>query len=708
MMAMNGLDGGIEKLLDRCKKPMIGPWNMEAMDMGVLHVGGERGFDQFKPKAFLEPIIKTAVGAGANGLAYVVTEGLQSKNPDHGCFGDAEKVQKYLAKFTSESKQYGVFYKLFDLSNPKNTKIPVKLYLDFDFKVKKGTPWVECWEKVAKAIEIVNNAILDNVMVQGEEAVGFDCAYNVCFGERELSVGMAKFSFHVVWEHQGCVNNKQQQNFLAGCLGGKNTEYDTKVYGTHQLMRTPWCGKGKNVNAVLLPTTFAREEGKWCKTTVSGEFDVALFEKFDINVKNKAATLLHTCELNSKTGNVSVTGAQKAVKAPQSVETKKFREFFDPLLLDYLLPLIQRHRAQLCRGVKDDGIVTQAGVVVENFTTSLMENGNHTGQVKVRVIGDTFCEHDTGGSSPHFHHGTQGTLLIDFNKGWYQQLCYRCGGAFKNKYSIFGTDCLQVEGLVHSNFSPKFLKINKKQGMELMLRFFQRILVLNKKKGSSLVVYNEKARIWVVDDSESQTLMTKKNIFVRKYKAYLEAWNRMNYNEAVVNGVKEKKAHVALDRADDKVGGLEPLPSEEGPLVKALQGAWEMTFGFYSKVKFNPRKDLVPMNDGNCYEVRTGRVIQRTKDMYFTSQLNACMKHDTLDAECTEIRNWFMEVACERRSLAEYMRRVVGLLMTGMEFDRKFYVNLGKGSNGKSLNLQMLEVTQNNGCGLCEDVFRSV
>jgi hypothetical protein len=693
VLDMNGLLGGIDVLLARTHKPKVGPWCAGAMDVGVLHVGGQKNFNQYRPKLFIEPMIGAAVNAGANNLAYVVTEGSKTTGPDHGCFGDREKVLGYIADFTRSKKRYGVYYKLFDLKKPKEDKIPVKLYLDFDFRVDKGTPWVECWEKVSKAIECVNNAILDNVMQQSDAAKGFSSDYNVCFGERDLAEGQVKFSFHVVWKHQGCCTNKDQGNFMAQCLGGQGTEYDTKVYGTHQLMRTPWCGKERNVNAVLLPMVFAREEGKWNKTVVCEEFCPALFDCFDINVKDMRLTLLHTCKMNSATGGVAVRGAKKAeVVGPENFEDTAIREFFTPLLLDYLLPMIQKHRLKLYEKVKEAGIVTVGGVVVNNLTTSQPERGSRPGQMLVKVIGDTFCEHDKSPSSPHFHKRTRPTLLIDFYEGWYQQLCQRCTDTYQNKYSIFGEDCLSIDGSVFDKYSEQFLSINPKQGATLMLRFYQRELVYNPDKGG-IVTYDAGAKIWVVDRRTSLTMMEKKIVFVRKYVAYRRAVNRLNHNALAARGGNAgSKALAKLKALDSKVSKVEPLPSQQKPLMDILMGAWSDTFGGFSNVKFNHRKDLVPMNDGNCYEVRTGRIVPRTKDMYFTSQLAASLKHNAVDAECQEIRRWFMEIARERKPLAMYMRRVTGLLMTGMEFDRKFYANLGKGSNGKSVLYKMLEV----------------
>jgi hypothetical protein len=698
VMAMNGFKGGIDALLGRTKIHKVGPWNQTAMKMGVLHAGGrDAAFGQYKPKGFIDPMIQTAVGLGASSLAYVVTEGSRIKGPCCGCFGDTNKVKEYLRFFTTNKKSNGVYYKLFDLSQPKNDDIPVRLYLDFDFKVETGTPWQQCWEKVSKAIECVNNGILDNVMQQSITQMVldrvFDSNYNVCFGERDLGGGKVKFSFHVVWEQQGCRNNREQQGFLDKCLSGQNTEYDTKVYTTHQLMRTPWCGKGGNVNAVLLPTTFARVQGQWTKTTTSVEFDPDLFDKFDINVHDKSKTLLHTWELDSK-GEVKVCGAKMAAKPPQemtvaSENDRIIRDFFEPLLHDYLLPMIQRHRSRLHTDLKAGGVVTASGVALAPLTTSIVERGNTPGQIRVRVSEDTFCEHDTRDGSPHYHKGTQGTLLIDYYKGWYQQLCYRCPpNEYQKKYSIFGDGCCEVSGLEYQRReSPNCLDIAPKQGAEVLLRFCEGSVLYNPDQGG-LGIYHEGGKIWIVDKRTSGTMNTKKIEFVKKYKAYRTAVVSLRQAE----GSRDKKVIKALAVQKKAVSKMQPLPDNTKTLMEAVLGAWESTFGSYSNVEFNKRKDLVPLHDGNCYVVKTGKMIPRTKDMYFTSHLNASIKHDHFDDECEEIRTWFLQVARERGALSLYMRRVIGLLLTGMEFDRKFYVNFGKGSNGKSLLFKMLEV----------------
>jgi len=712
-MAINGMVGGIDALLALAKKPTNGPWQKKAMDAGVLHVGNKSGFNQFRPKGmlaslilhdifvfsplsllplseFVEPIIRTAVGHGANNLVYVVTEGAYGRvpAPNHGCFGDRDKMMVYLAKYTETKKHYGIYYKLFDTTKPDLDELPVKAYLDFDFKYDTATtPWADLWLLVLKAIELVNNAILDDVIQQSDQAQSVTSDYHVCYGARDIGNGNTKFSFHVVWQNHGFVSNKDQRAFMANVLGGQNTQYDPNVYGTHQLMRLPWCGKGKNVDAVLLPTKFVFEEGKWNKTVEMPIFDPVYYEYFDINASKD--TLLHVFQLSPTTGSVAVRGAKtKNVTGFVSHETEMIRKFFDPLLRSYLLPQIQAHRLRLCQeltGVRD----ARAGVSTIHVT-SLIENGSKPGQVRLRVINDTFCEHDSDGATPHFHNGTQGTILIDYREGWYQQLCFRCSG-FKKRYSIFGSNCLNVSGLVYGSHSPHVLDILPKQGSNLMLRFYQDVLQYDPDQGG-IVVYNKKAKIWIACRRTGHSLMTKRHVFCDTYVDYRCAVNLLSCMDKINLGHKKSKVMAKKKADDDKVRMREYMPNTQKPCVDSLCDAWEKTFDGFSKLKLNHRKDLVPLNDGNCYEVRTGQIVARTKDMYFTSFLNATVKHDALDSECTEIRRWFMEVARERRTLSEYMRRVCGLLMTSMEFDRKFYVNLGKGSNGKSVLFKVFEV----------------
>ena len=100
---------------------------------------------------------------------------------------------------------------------------------------------------------------------------------------------------------------------------------------------------------------------------------------------------------------------------------------------------------------------------------------------------------------------------------------------------------------------------------------------------------------------------------------------------------------------------------------------------------------LVPMADGQCYNVKTGALALMDKRMRFTSTLGYSLKTED-DEECKEIRGWFDEVSRQRPRLSRYLKLVYALVMTQLQFGDLVFVNLGSGRNGKSLSYEVLQV----------------
>lgn len=697
MTSFTGYKGGINQLLKESNVSRTA-FLSKGIPNGVLHVGGPNKFQQYKYTKFMHPIVQRAVNGGASQLVYMVTEGSQStakKIPCCALVGDYDHVCDYVQMMTERKPYIGLYYYHNNPTDP--IQGAVKAFMDFDIISDLEEPWQTSWTNVSNAIDLINCALLVNTQVQEQEQEDdLNLDYVVAYGSRETHTGRIKHSYHVTWLHQGFVSQQDQHNFMRSQLDSSKIDYDAKVYTRGRLMRTPWCGKAGDESAKLLPTSFKlNDDGTWTKEVTHNEFNKESFKQFNITPYrwDMATIRLHTCQLHSNAQNIERVGIN-TMRGPTDTSTDPRFTFMEPLMNSDLIPKIQRHRRGLLKVLQDDNKGVEAGVPVDDYKTTNWERSTRfDGQYTIRVIGDTFCQYDTTGATP-FHHKTDKIkICVDLQHGTYRQLCYTCNTRHAHVYSIFDVNCIKINNQQPS--SPRVLDISKKKGVPLILKYFGNDIIFNPTINSEFVVYDEATKLWCAERHSMYMMMANSMAFERKYRDYRVAVWEGNYEYRLGICDGDEKKIVKLQKEKLFLQTMDVVGSTTSELlIKDMKGAYKTVFGEFSNTELNHCKELVPMNDGTCYDVINDVIVPRTKEMHFTSQLSDAIKNNTRDEECKMIKDWFLEIAKGRLDLAMYLKRLFGLVMTSLNIDRHFYVFLGvMGRNGKSVAFEMLEVT---------------
>jgi len=121
--------------------------------------------------------------------------------------------------------------------------------------------------------------------------------------------------------------------------------------------------------------------------------------------------------------------------------------------------------------------------------------------------------------------------------------------------------------------------------------------------------------------------------------------------------------------------------------------------------KFSENRDgiahLFPTEDKFCIDLRSGSVIERTAEHYFT-QSGRGLAQDFLNAQKSGDR-WFEEeflskLMCNDKDAIKYIKRVLGWCMTGDILAHKFILATGSGRNGKTVLFDILKHVLKNFC----------
>jgi P4 family phage/plasmid primase-like protien len=104
-------------------------------------------------------------------------------------------------------------------------------------------------------------------------------------------------------------------------------------------------------------------------------------------------------------------------------------------------------------------------------------------------------------------------------------------------------------------------------------------------------------------------------------------------------------------------------------------------------IKLNNSKngDFLPLRDGKKINLKTLEITERTKDDYYTFELDVSYVNQYSDAE-KYFKNLF-----EDDDMYNYMQNRLGYMITNNMDSQEFYLFHGNGNNGKSLLVQILE-----------------
>ena len=695
----------------------------KAQKKGILHIGGKynKEVQQFNYTHFVHPIVKNAVLNGAQRLVYMLTENSQAHGsryyaPNAAMVGTHDDVVDYLCDYTVQKPAVGVYYYHCDPSlwrSETDKQTPVKVYLDIDAKFPgEGNGFDVTFREVQKAIDLVDASL--SLMMTDEEALKFPLTSAICYNERAGKVnGQTICSYHVTWTHHVFNSQREQKDFITETLKGKVKGVDFKVYSNGRLMRIPFTGKQGDSAAILRPIEAVYDDVNdlWSYQHTADHLDAAIFRRFNIcpYMWEQDDYMFHSyVKTGMKQRDViktvgSQAGGTRVYDPTINVQrSRDIIQFFEPIMTSVIITRIQQHRAQML-ATKYKEADTRAGVPTTNFKVTPLQLGWRTGCYTFNVIGDTFCEFDSGGNTPYYHEDEhKKKIQINFIQGYYTQMCYKClagrAGDDAHKWSIFGFSSIGISPY-KKDTSSRFLDLYKERAGIMYLDYFRDDIVYNPSISQEFFVYHESSKTWRCLD---QTLHTKRLDMQKRYIQYRLAFfddedeyrrqkleRKIEEGECKADALEKHKAKAKTAR--DRLFKLEPFHTQPLNFIKDLQAKYEYSAG-NDDCDMDVYPHLVPMRDGTCYDVFSDCNVPIEKDMRVSSCLNANIRL-TFDQDCRDVKDWFLEVAMGRKDLATYLKRVIALCMTRLKIDRKFYCNLGKeGRNGKTVLFEFLQV----------------
>ena len=688
-------------------------YKKRAWKQNVWHVGGPNKHKQYRPQQFVVPVIERAVKGGASRLICLVSEGCQSgKNikTDSGLTGDHEDMKKYLPTYICTNQRYGIYYRLLNpVAEVRNqsSESPCKVYLDFDLTEFEN--WQRAWDIVYACVTVIRSRLQHEAKIAG---LLCEPQYYVAFGERLGDNGKTKYSFHVNFPDHGFESPFQLKSWLQEYVGVYEFPYDSKVMSRHQLMRMPWCGKKGNLNAILLPHTFLKDSaGEWTKTCSAPEFDPDLFDAFNINFyeHERPNVTVHEYDTLTKVKGVTKTPSvapisTREVRTSKDLLSTDMMIFMKPLL-PHIRHKIQQHRRSISKLVGAGGVPTHNSA----SPTVLQPCGEASSRIGIyhyQVDGDLFCEHD----EPNYMHTSgAGKITIQLNllKGTYNQLCLICQPQGHNirYYSLFELDRIQIR-LFSKGISPSYLQISKDGLPSMFIKYFAEDLIFNPAICSNIVVYDADTKLWVYSDRTKTNIINKKKLEMKnRYINYLIARYRATVDDRKRNATAKEKPKIVKEGTE-----LCKVPAfvEQKNFVELITSNMHE-----SEVKvplLDPYANLIPLKDGQCYDLFTGSLQPMEKYHYFTSRVNGIIKtKDADDEDIKFIEDWFLEIASKRAPQAVYLQALTGLLFTFLKLDRKAYINLAPmGSNGKSIHRKMIKAAMTDPTGVGQNRYTNL
>ena len=319
--------------------------------------------------------------------------------------------------------------------------------------------------------------------------------------------------------------------------------------------------------------------------------------------------------------------------------------FFKPLLPE-IKSAIQAHRLSIAESVGSGG-------VPNNPTTTpfvLQPCGGVDERIGIyhyKVNGDMFCEYD----DPNFYHssGPKTTIQINFIKGTYNQLCHACKPQAHNirYYSLFELNRIKVR-LFRRDISDQRLELNIAGMPAIFAKYFAADLIFNPSICPTVIVYDSVNKLWIYSDrTKANVLGVKKEQMREAYVDYLTA--RHLASAASRKSNTDKKGKKAIDKEGKECSAAKAFGIPSNNLADAITACMGQTNGQI----LNPYTHLVPLSDGQCYNIFTDELIPIRKDHYFSSKLNGRMlMKNADDPSIAFILAWFLEIAAGRPDLA--------------------------------------------------------
>jgi P4 family phage/plasmid primase-like protien len=116
---------------------------------------------------------------------------------------------------------------------------------------------------------------------------------------------------------------------------------------------------------------------------------------------------------------------------------------------------------------------------------------------------------------------------------------------------------------------------------------------------------------------------------------------------------------------------------------KHIQGVLDFLIDNYSDVKFmnklNSSKHILPIRNGRVINLKTLEISERTRDDYFSYELDLDYISKTTQAE-----KFFLSLMTDDKEKMKVFQRYLGYSITGENNAKCYFVGIGSGDNGKS------------------------
>ena len=609
-------------------------------------------------------------------------------------------------------------------------------YIDLD-ELAPSDEIDDLWgERIGPVISSVNQGLCRLGFDKCRVAVFYNCRQSDKPGMTE----MYKHSFHLHWYELGVRVIGAWKSFLLSLenmprkIGTwKKTDtlewvpsydeespiFDCAVYGgKSQLFRGPFCGKRGDANSVLLPLSVTRDHETGSvvfkvddKPSVCCMIDYLMQARISVCPSEVRVVDFPVDSAPRKGTGSNVTVMRTPVSSGSSVPaTDPFidhvHNFAMPFLVRSVLPAWQMFRQKMVTRI---GGVEGAVVPTENLVITREKESGVKGRTFFSVKGDTFCECD----SKHIHRANPGRIgiVVDFLRCTISQTCFVCGPAVKFPVYCFlhAGNRISIEPKERCGHSRISCWTKSPCPHQLILDYFWDRFVYQ--RGTSLLyAYDEECRVWKSELGGNSVVGKLIDELNQRHAQYINAQRRIFMDSAISrydgeepeDEPQSEEDHEGEEKDDRKpprdrrefIKRLEAdsrvFVSKRTPLISftaAARGKLLSELRCYvihvEVPLMNPYGHLIPMKNRQCIDVFTGEICDIEPSHYFTSAVNAKFNPD--DENIPEIEKWFREVSTGDAEKCVYLKRIGAYCFTFLMHDRKYYILVGNGRNGKGM-----------------------
>ncbi len=586
-------------------------------------------------------------------------------------------------------------------------------YLDIDEKGTEGDFHRVWTQRVGPTIACIQKAL---AVLPDLTRDGGGLPVPLIFFNTRRDGELWKFSFHVHWPTLGVSNINEWKAFLLSISelprklvwvhrderwhvteDPKTPIFDPAVYGgQRQLFRGPFCGKGGNVGAALLPCAMKTNDAgeyefipkKYSASEIKSYILRARIARWSVGLIMIGFSGRVCVGVPSLTDSEIVPPALAPRMAQQSVgNSGDLLDFVMPFFTLFILPRWQLKRKQ------DSLRLNTMGAQVPTKNIKITKDTAHRTRPGCRymsVESDTFCSIDP--AHVHTRSAAPIGLLVDFVRCTIQQTCFACGVSVRSEQFCFlhTNNRIDICTEADSSFTGLSYWTPSKAPYQLLLDYFSDLFVLQR-SCRALWVYDREFRVWRTDLGGNAVIGTLIDELNEKHVKYLHS-----YKKVVVQRQLETYARMHQDADDgeralfevkvnkearkfmsDNTPFISIAPHARGKILDDLRN-----YNIHNEVKeMNCFAQYIPMKNKKCVNVYTGEVSDMEASHYFTSCVNAELI--PLGDDTKRLEDWFKEITTGDLEKCVYLKRFAGYCFTYLVHDRKFLVLKGCGKNAK-------------------------